>query len=274
MTGPRVFVPGHLTAFFTVHEGDDPMATGSQGAGLTLTDGVSVSVEPANATAVELDGERMAVEPVERALQAMDLDAIVTAESDLPLGCGFGVSGALTLGAVLAANRQFDRRLSENEAVSIAHGAEVQSGTGLGDVVAQARGGLPIRLEPGDPHHGLLDGIPGRYRIEYLVRGELDTRETLDRDYEALNRAGREALSLVVDDPTVSTLCRGGRKFAREADLLTPALRDIIDDVSAAGGTAAMGMLGETVFAPGTGLTDAGHDPDVCRTARRGAGFD
>jgi pantoate kinase len=77
-----------------------------------------------------------------------------------------------------------------------------------------------------------------------------------------------------VDDPTVSTLCRGGRQFAREAELLTPELRKIIDDVTAAGGTAAMGMLGETVFAPGTGLTDAGYDPDVCRTARRGAGFD
>lgn len=274
MTGPRVFVPGHLTAFFTVHEDDDPMATGSQGAGLTLTDGVTVSVERANATAVELNGERMAVEPVERALAAMDCEATVIAKSDLPLGCGFGVSGALTLGAVLAANRQLSRRLSENELVAIAHGAEVQSGTGLGDVMAQARGGVPIRLEPGGPHHGLLDGIPGRYRVEYLVRGELDTRETLDRDYEALNRAGREVLSLVVDDPTVSTLCRGGRTFARESDLLTPTLRDIIDDVSAAGGSAAMGMLGKTVFAPGTGLTDAGYSPNVCRTARRGAGFD
>jgi pantoate kinase len=274
MADRRVFVPGHVTAFFTVHEGDDPTETGSQGAGLTLTDGVRVGVEPANTTVLELDGDRIACEPVERALDALDVTARVEAESDLPIGAGFGVSGALTLGAVLAANRAFDRRLSENESAAVAHGAEVQSGTGLGDVAAQARGGLPIRLEPGDPFHGQLDGIPGQFRVEYVTFGELDTRETLDRDYERLNRAGKEGLSLVVDDPTVSTLMRAGRQFARETELLTGDVLATIEEVTAAGGEASMSMLGETVFAPGTGLSDAGYDPEVCRTSRRGAGFE
>ena len=38
-----------------------------------------------------------------------------------------------------------------------------------------------------------------------------------------------------------------------------------------AGGEASMAMLGETVFALGTGLSDAGYDPRVCRTYPTGA---
>jgi pantoate kinase len=41
--------------------------------------------------------------------------------------------------------------------------------------------------------------------------------------------------------------------------------------VTEAGGDATMGMLGETVFALGTGLTDAGYDPTVCQVDPTGA---
>ncbi len=91
------------------------------------------------------------MEAVERVLDALRTTATVTAETPLPLGSGFGVSGGLALGTALAANAVFGHGLSYNELVTIAHGAEVQSGSGLGDVVAQARGGVPLRLEPGGP---------------------------------------------------------------------------------------------------------------------------
>ena len=265
------FVPGHITGFFTISEDEDPTKAGSQGAGLALTDGVTVTVRPADERAVYLDDTSIDVEPVERVLDALDADAVVTAESDLPIGSGFGVSGALTLGTALATNRAFDRALSENERVTIAHGAEVQSGTGLGDVVAQARGGVPIRLEPGGPQHNLLDGIPARARVEYITFGEMTTETVLSGETEEINRAGEESLSLVVGEPTLSSFIYASRRFAREADLLTPRVAEAIEAVSDAGGQASMAMLGETVFALGTGLTDAGYDPEVCATHPAGA---
>jgi pantoate kinase len=275
MADRTVFVPGHITGFFTVEEGEDPTDTGSQGAGLTLTHGVRVRVEAAeHGNTLVYNGESIEVEPVARVLDALGVTAAVTAQSDVPMGAGFGVSGALALGTAMAANRAFDCRLSENELVTIAHGAEVQSGTGLGDVVAQARGGMPIRLEPGDPQNNLLDGIPGRFRVEYLTLGERATRSELAGDNEQLNRAGEEALSRVVKDPTLSQFMYASRRFAREADLLSDEVRDIIEAVNQADGEAAMAMLGDTIFAAGTGLTDAGYDPSVCRTSRMGAGFE
>jgi pantoate kinase len=273
MSEAEAFVPGHVTGFFSIHrdEDDDPTKTGSRGAGLTRTDGVTVTVRRADETSVELNDVPIEVEAVETVLDTLQATAAVEAETPLPLGAGFGVSGATALGTALATNAVFDRKLSASELLTIAHGAEVQAGTGLGDVVAQARGGAPIRLEPGGPQDNLLDGIPERSRVEYLSRGERSTADVIGGDTDLLNRAGKQSLSRVVDNPTLSSFMRASRQFAREAELLTDELRGLILDVNAVGGEASMAMLGETVFALGTGLSDAGHDPSVCAIDPTGA---
>jgi pantoate kinase len=267
----RAFVPGHVTGFFTTETDPDPTKAGSRGGGIALSDGVTVTVEAADERAVSLEGAPIEMEAVERVLEALSVRARVSGSSDLPVGAGFGVSGAMALGTALAANAAFDCRLSENELVTVAHGAEVQAGTGLGDVVAQARGGVVLRLEPGGPQVNELDGIPACGRVEYLVRGELDTADILGGDTERLSAAGERALSQVVADPAVETFMHASRRFSREAGLLTASVREVVTDVTAAGGSAAMAMLGETVVAPGTGLSDAGYGPAVCRIHPGGA---
>jgi pantoate kinase len=195
----------------------------------------------------------------------------VVVETDLPLSAGFGVSGAAALGTALVANAVFDHGLSENELVTIGHGAEVQAGTGLGDVVAQARGGLPVRLEPGAPAHGVMDGIPATREVEYLARGELGTEDVISGDTDAITAAGRQALSALVAEPTLETFMHASREFARETGLLTPEVREVVQDVAETGGEASMAMLGETVFALDTGLTDAGYDAERCSVSLAGA---
>jgi pantoate kinase len=207
----HAFVPGHITGFFTVDRGEDPIQTGSRGGGLALSDGVAVTVSRGAETAVTLNGEAIQVEAVERVLDALRTTATVTAETPLPLGSGFGVSGGLALGTALAANAVFGHGLSYNELVTIAHGAEVQAGSGLGDVVAQARGGVPLRLEPGGPEFNYLDAIPARSRIEYMTLGELSTADVVGGDTDTLTAAGERALSDVVKDPTLPTFVQAAR---------------------------------------------------------------
>ncbi|MFB6122658.1 MAG: pantoate kinase [Haloferacaceae archaeon] len=264
------FVPGHVTGFFSAHPDDDPAVAGSRGAGLTLSDGVRVTVEPGDRR-VELDGETCEMPPVARVLDAMDVDARVVVESDLPVGTGFGVSGAMALGTALAVNAVFDGGYSENSLITIAHRAEVAAGTGLGDVVAQARGGVPIRLEPGAPAYGELDGIPATARVEYLSLGGLSTEDVLSGDTDRLSAAGEDALDRLVGCPTLSTFMDASRRFARDAGLLTDRVEATVADVTASGGEASMAMLGETVFALGTGLSDAGYEATACRTHTAGA---
>lgn len=257
----RAFVPGHVTGFFSVHEGDDPMATGSRGGGLTLADGVTVTVRRGD-RATYLNDTSTTIEPVEAVCSALGVAPTVSIESAVPPGCGFGVSGGAALGTALAAAELFDRELTENELVSLAHGAEVQAGTGLGDVVAQARGGAVLRVEAGAPGHGQLDGVPLRSTVEYLVLDERSTSDVLAGDTTLVTEAGDESLQRVRSTPTAEQFLRASRRFAREAELLTPDVRQVIEDVNAAGGDAAMAMLGETVFTLGTGLTDAGYDAE------------
>lgn len=263
------FVPGHVTGFFSAHPDDDPTIAGSRGAGVTVSEGVTVRLEAGDGT--ELNGESVAIDSVDRVLAALRASARVVIETDLPLGAGFGVSGAAALGTALVTNAVFDRKLSENELVTIAHGAEVQAGTGLGDVVAQARGGVPVRLEPGAPAHGAMDGVPTHGTVEYVTFGELSTEEVLSGDTAELTAAGRRSLASLVEEPTPETFMASSRRFAREAELLTPRVREAIEDVSATGGEAAMAMLGETVFTLGTGLTDAGYDAERCEICLTGA---
>ncbi|KTG09645.1 sugar kinase [Haloprofundus marisrubri] len=265
------FVPGHVTGFFSAHPDDDPRVAGSRGAGVTLSHGVTVRVRPAESTTVTLEGETIRVDPVERVLDALSVTATVDAETSLPLGAGFGVSGAMALGTALAANDAFERALSENELVTLAHGAEVQSGTGLGDVVAQAHGGVPIRLEPGAPGEGLLDGIPAQTRVEYVTFGELSTEDVLSGDTARLSEAGTRALSSLVERPTLDRFMLASRRFAREAGLLTDRVEEAIREVNAVDGEASMAMLGDSVFALGTGLSEAGYDPTVCQSHPAGA---
>ena len=267
------FVPGHVTGFFSAHPDSDPLVAGSRGAGITLSHGVEVRIDrDTGASAVTLNGETTAVDAVDAVLDALDAtDAAVTAETPLPLGAGFGVSGAMALGTAYAVNAAYDCRRTENDLVAVAHRAEVEAGTGLGDVVAQARGGLPIRLEPGAPEHGRLDGVPASPRVEYLSFGSVSTEEVLSGDTRALTAAGERALADLRERPTPDRLVSLSRRFAREADLLTDHVADAIAAVRAAGGDAAMAMLGDTVFAFGEDLSAAGYDPEVCSVHAAGA---
>ena len=267
----RAFVPGHAAGFATVDRHDDPTKAGSRGAGLALSDGVAVTVRPAGERSVELDGEPVELGAVERVLDALQARVAVRGASDLPRGVGLGVSGGMALGAALATNRALDRGLSANELVTVAHGAEVQAGTGRGDVVGAARGGAPVRLEPGGPHENVVDAIAEPARVEYHALGEPagDTGpghgEALPVAGDELTAAGERALSAVVRDPTLSTVMEASRRFVRETGLLTDRARGVIEDVAAADGSATMAVGGETVLALGCGLSDAGYDGTACR---------
>ena len=263
------FVPGHATGFFSPVHDDDPTNSGARGAGITLSDGISVTV--ASGDGVFFDGDEVEIEAVDRVLGALRVDARVTAETELPIGCGFGVSGGVALGTALAANEAFDRGLSVNELVTIAHGADVQAGTGLGDAVAQARGGVPIRLEPGGPNEGHLDGISAMSSVEYVAFGPVRTATVLAEETAHLTDVGRACLSMLVAEPTLPTLMRASRRFAREAGMVTPSAREAIEAVSDAGGSAAPVSIGNAVVAIDGGLTDAGYDANQCTISRAGA---
>jgi pantoate kinase len=246
----RAFAPGSVTAIFAPGETADR----SKGASVAIADGVVADVEPpaeseiaADQSIVTVGGKPTDFEPVELALETLDVTAAVDLTAEVPIGRGFGASGAATLATALAANEEFGLDHSREELVEVAHRAEVEAGTGLGDVFVQNVGGLvvgdggePRRFERDDP-------------IEYASFGSIATEEAL-ADEELMTRIAREgtaALDGLPADASLADLTREAWAFAQAIDLPTDEVRETVREVEAAGGTASMAMVGETVFAVG-----------------------
>ncbi|WP_135825444.1 GHMP family kinase ATP-binding protein [Halorussus ruber] len=261
----RAFAPGSVTAVFAPGETADQ----SKGASVAIADGVVADVtlaegpDAGSSTTDEPDAERPTAddhvvtvggeptdfEPVELALRKLDLPnaARVDVTAEVPIGRGFGASGAATLATVIAANAEFDLAMSREDLLEIAHRAEVEAGTGLGDVFVQHRGGLVVG-DGGDPRKFARETT-----IEYSSFGPIATEEALaDEDLMArVQREGTALLDALPDDPTLADLTRESWEFAQAIDLPTAAVREAVEAVESAGGTASMAMVGETVFAVG-----------------------
>ncbi len=239
----KAFAPGSVTAVFAPVESGD----GSKGASIAIEDGIVADVKAAEGTEILLDGEQTAFEPVAGVLDGLDVTARVELESAIPIGCGFGASGAATLATALAANETFALGRSRDDLVQAAHVAEVNAGTGLGDVFIQSAGGV------------LMDDGTGRRRweptesIEYVSFDGMATSETLgDANLMArIETIGGRTLDALPEEPSLERLTRDAWAFARELELPTERVRETVADVEAAGGAASMAMLGETVFAVG-----------------------
>lgn len=253
----KAFVPSHITGFFAAKRQDDPLRSGSIGCGLCLSLGATTTVQAAEETEILLNGQASDA-PVSRFVVGKMARSPVRVKTqlDMPLGAGFGASGAGALGAAYALNAYFDLGLTANGAAAIAHTAEVSNRTGLGDVIAQDTGGLVIRIEAGAPGLGIVDRIPVQpLKISYVVRGPISTKEVLSdqKTMQEINCAGEAALKELLRRPTLKDFMLLSRRFASQIGIASDWALDAIEAVEAAGGMASMIMLGDSVFAIGGG---------------------
>jgi pantoate kinase len=234
------FAPGSVTTLFVPRD-----RQASLGVSFATADGVTATVERADEPTILLDGRRAEVEPVSGVLRRLGAAATVRLDTDVPIGCGFGASGAATLATALAVNADQQLGHERDALLEAAHRAEVAAGTGLGDVFIQDRGGLVWDVGNGLRHSERTA------RIEYASFGEIATADVLG-DEEAMARvvaAGEEALSALDLPAALPTLFDVSWRFAARVDFATDRVADAVDAVRAAGGAATMAMIGETVVA-------------------------
>ncbi len=275
----RAFVPSHITGFFAAKRQDDPVKSGSIGCGLCLSLGATTTVQAAEKTEILLNGQAEDA-PVSRfVVEKMAHSPVrVKTQLDMPLGAGFGASGAGALGAAYALNAFFGLGLTANAAATVAHTAEVSHRTGLGDVIAQNTGGLVVRLGAGAPGLGIVDRIPVQsLKISYVVRGPISTRDVLSdqKAMKEINRAGEVALKELLKRPTLKEFMLLSRRFTSQIGIASDWALDAIEAVEAAGGMASMIMFGDAVFAIGDGeaLKEFG-EVGTTTISQRGANLD
>lgn len=264
----RAYAPGNISCVFKVIPHRDPTRMHSLGMGFTVTEGVEVTVSDCSETVVLFNGEDITFPTVRavvnRLIQGTRVAGIrVDLTSPLPLGCGFGLSGAAALATGYALNELLHLRKDTESLAMIAHVAEVENRTGLGDVCSQYHGGYLVKLKEGAPL--VADRLPiAEQPIYYRYFGPIQTSEVLGNKEQTLriNCAADTALS------TLRTLTRSrvansgqgstelfnacfavSKQFSVESGLLRDArVINTIAQIEAEGGVASMIMLGNGVF--------------------------
>jgi len=251
----KAFCPFHITGFFGIR-GNEKTAS-SIGCGIVIAEGATTEAVEGSGS-VFINGVRSAAPTTATVMTSLaDNKADIRTDVPIPISCGFGTSGAGALGAALALSGLRSSSLSFNALCGIAQRAEIVNKTGVGDVVAQAIGGVVIRrLES-------VDRIPMPPRtLSFVIFGQLSTAQVIaDREMmRGINTCGSRALKRLDKKPTFDEFMSLSKEFAYETGLLGGKARDAVEAVEAAGGSASMAMLGDAVFAidPGNALSEFG----------------
>ena len=245
----RAFAPSHITGFFQI------FPNGSTGAGLNTAVGATTLVRfsPAaqGSVLVRINGEESPA-PVSRGVVAKFSDRLplgaleIEHEIGYPIGYGMGMSGAGAFSLALALNELLGGGRSSTACMELAVAAEIESGTGLGDVVAQQFHGIMIGLEPYPSR--TVEIIPSEAHWVVCAFFEpLETKKIIrDETWKALiNRTGAECMSELMKDKTVANFMHLSRRFTLETGLANETVRRVLEAVP----ESSMAMLGQTAFA-------------------------
>ena len=267
MENAKAFAPGNLSCVFKIIPHPEATKMHSLGMGFTITEGVVVTVTTSDTdTTVRFNSSALHFPTVTSVVQKLTSRPVeIDIESPLPLGCGFGLSGAASLATTYALNSLLDLGKSQEELALTAHVAEVENRTGLGDVCAQYHGGCLVKLKEGYPLAAERLPIPEQ-PIYYRYFSSIQTKTILENAErrERINRAADEALHALeelgkADQVDFNACIQLSKRFALNSGLLEDTdVQQTIREVELAGGVASMIMLGNAVFSthPFDGATE------------------
>jgi pantoate kinase len=250
------FCPGHLSGYFKKITGETIATTGSIGAGIVISEGVTATVEPAGKTSIcikrrnprETAFEVSSGSPLlESVMEHLSVHASVVTECSLPIGAGFGLSAAALLATLTALNHLFDLGLNSEQIAQYAHAAEVTHHTGLGDVAALQGGGRVTRFNPGI--HGMVERRFDMPEPLCAVNfGPIHTPTILDSP-EKMAHISSAYPETIPDNFKDFFLL--SRHFAEHSGLITREVKKVIRCCNAEGIPSTMTLLGNGVFAYG-----------------------
>ena len=255
------FCPGHISGYFKKIQGDSIATTGSIGAGIVISEGVTATVEPSDRISIRIRRRSYRKSPfevsrgsalLEHVMENLNVTASVVTECNLPIGAGFGLSAAALLATLTALNRLYDLGMSADDRAQCAHAAEVAHRTGLGDVAACQGGGRVIRSGPGI--HGLIDRRFDMPEPLYAVSfGPIHTPAVLGSpaQMDRINSAFPKTIPETIEDFFFLS-----HQFAERSDLITREVREVIRLCDAQGVLSGMTMLGNGIFAYGRRARD------------------
>jgi pantoate kinase len=265
------FVPGHITGLFQIcDESEDPLKKGSRGAGFSITRGIRTTVRATEAercsVTISINGKRTKAAVVSKnvaskmvSLYGRPCKIEVRHEAGIPIGSGFGASGAGALGLALALNEAMGLDLPRIEAARVAHIAEIECKTGLGTVLAGLAGGFGVITRAGGP--GIGETLKFKHSADLsavcLHFGPISTKEALSNPglRRRINELGGRFVEEIWRNQRLELFLRLSRSFTEHVGLITPRIRSVLERTDEEGFVCSMAMFGETVFS----LVDSGE---------------
>ncbi|MEI6728149.1 MAG: hypothetical protein WCK98_00745 [bacterium] len=252
LNSTTTFAPANLSMFFTTGK------TGSKGLGFTLSEGVEaqVSLETRkNSTEVYFNNQRADIAVVEKIIQKLSSQKFrVELSSNLPLGAGFGLSAACGLSVGYAIRDLLGLNKTDLQIARFVHQSEVDSGTGLGDVINEYYGGCCFKLKS-SRFFKRLNVELDRRQIYYKAFGSKPTQSLLadKTKLEKLNQVGADIISKFKQTlPSseivpLNTVLDLSYDFSFKSDLISQQSQTVIDQIRSSGGHATTLLVGNGV---------------------------
>lgn len=260
-----VFVPGHITGFFTICENSNPLQYGSRGVGLLIDSGVktTVKLEPTLKSEYEIiinkmqksENETIIKETIKQIQKNHPFknNLKITQEIQTPIASGFGTSAASSLGLSIALKQLLKLPIKQEQAGQYAHLTEIHEGTGLGDVIGQTGKGIVQRTQPGAPGYGQITNIPTPENL-YIITKTLNSIETKDiitnpQKQKQIKETGTKIEKQFNKEKTITNFLKCSYQFSKETQLIPEELEEIINKLNQKTYGSSMALIGNTAFA-------------------------
>ncbi|HLC61747.1 MAG TPA: hypothetical protein VJI52_01895 [Candidatus Nanoarchaeia archaeon] len=253
----RAFAPANISCVFKIYEHKDPRWMGSYGVGFTLNEGVVIKVSRSKRNKIFFNNKPINFPAVKSAAKKLTNGNLkINIKSKLPLGCGFGLSGASALAAAYAINKLLNLKKAKKALGIIAHTADAENRTGLGDVVNQYYGGFCLKLKPSS--YFSIKKIPiNNIDVYCKYYSEISTKSVITNPKlkNKINNAAEESLKkikeLIKNNKNIQF--KNIIKISKEFSISSGLLKDrqtieTINKIEKNKGNASMIMLGNAVF--------------------------
>lgn len=253
MVQAKVFCPASLSFIFKYCYNKDRNKMGSIGIGCTLDKGVTVIIEKASHTTILYNGKSIQFPTVNSVISSLaPYSLFINIKSPLPLGYGFGLSGACALACAFAINALYNLGKSREDLIKIAHICELKNHTGLGSVGTQTTGGFLIKTTPGIPFKFTSLPFIGKKLYAVLVDKLLTPKILKDKKYlERIGKSADKALVKIkkINNSSLADVLDISFEYLKESSLLTnKKVISIINHIKKSGGHATMAILGQVVI--------------------------
>lgn len=260
------FCPAHITGFFKAHlddNQDDLENLGSIGAGFSIKQGVTTRVKintkdnqesnfRITTKGYQSDKTNISEYVLNEFLKLGEFSNKffdIEHEISIPIGYGLGSSSAVALSLSFALDQALKTKLDKTTVGQIAHNAEVNCKTGLGDVLASFHGGFEIRVKPGAPGIGNIEKIiTNKISIIMICFSPISTNKFLKERLSQINGLGGKMVNRLLKSKNYEHFQDMSLEFAKYVDVITPRMQKLVNELSDNNIKCGIALFGETVF--------------------------